>query len=240
MTRSPAVGALAALAVVTAVLEAAAVALDPRDLAGTLVIAAGIWFQGAWALLVWARPRRELLVTGILANLLLLAVCGVRLAGLGARQPAASELLVLVFQGVLIVGLVGTLLAGPRAARGVRRLPALVGATTALLAAASVTMAGPTLAPPGELSPIIGTATRSEAPARTLPPAGGNPYKVPLAADPTSGAGLAIAVPPGGPTQSPAPTAAALRSATDAASSSVEPSGASAEPAVPPSDSASP
>src|SRR5262245_42759735 len=67
--RGPGIGVVAALALATAGLEAAIVALAPTDQARTIVLTLAIWFQGAWALLLWRRPERDLVAIGLVANL---------------------------------------------------------------------------------------------------------------------------------------------------------------------------
>ena len=111
-----AVASLAALALVTAGLQAAVVAINSGDAGAAIAASIGVWFQGLWAVFAWRRPGRDVLVAGLVANLALLAVSVARLATRsGPAQP--SEVLVAVFELVLVAGL-GWTLARPSAGIG--------------------------------------------------------------------------------------------------------------------------
>jgi len=210
MTRLPSVGALAVLALVTAALETAALARDPADLVGTVVVPAAIWFQGVWALMAWRAPRRGILAVGLVANVGLLAASLVRLLALGDRPIPPSSALVVVFQGLLVTGIAALLVRQPGATgHGGRTAAVITGTLALLLAGGSLAVAGPAIPPPGSLSPIVGTASRPTAATATPGSSAGVPTG---AAAPPTAAGTPA--PPGavavgsGPLRATAPATA--------------------------------
>jgi hypothetical protein len=216
-----AVASLAALALVTAGLQAGVVAIDSRDAVAAIAASVGVWFQGLWAVFAWRRPGRDVLVVGLVANVGLLALS---VAGLATRSGGtqAPSILVAVFEVLLVAGLAGVLvrpsLSRPTSTSG--RSAAMTGFVAATLALGSLFASGPALAPPGVASPILGAAagpSTSSAPAATAAPLGATSSATPSTTAPSAGATSPAASTVTGPasragasgTSSPVPTGSA-------------------------------
>ena len=161
--RGPGIGIASALALVTAALEAAIVAFEPTDQARMIVLTLAIWFQGAWALLLWRRPDRDLLAVGLFANAALFAGTAVAMAlGSNRGSPSAPQLLAMAGQAGLIVCCLSMLVGRPtHAPYGTLPIALATGLVAVGLAAVSLTVTAPR-ALPGTSEPIAGSRTATD------------------------------------------------------------------------------
>ncbi len=194
-----------------------------------IVLTLAIWFQGAWALLLWRRPDRDLLAVGLFANAALFAGTFVAMAaGSNQGSPSAPQLLAMAGQAGLIVCCLSMLVGRPTRAP-YRTLPIALatGLVAVGLAAVSLTVSG-TPSAARYLGTDRGQQDGHRRRASRAPPLDRRRRS------PSLVAGLALTAPSPSPSppplDSPSPAGAALSSAAAASVTPQPPASATTDP----------